>query len=131
MCSAVCMRWIPVALMVALLVVACVAPLQSVAPEDSIKARPPKDARLARIRIAATDPLPSCRFIGPIESGGSYQDADDAETRLQEEAADRGANYIVVGEYGTDRDPTSRNVRLRGRAFDCPAEAFGTTKPAP
>lgn len=68
------------------------------------------------VTVAREAPGPKCRSMGPI--GGRTQSArgtrEDALKDLKLEAANKGANYVVVGQW------SAYGTAVTGEAFTCP-----------
>lgn len=73
----------------------------------------PEEVRISR---EAPSSKKNCKEIGPISGTTQSTEAtqEDALNDLKQEAANKGANYVVVKEY------SSYGTAVTGVAYDCP-----------
>jgi hypothetical protein len=67
------------------------------------------------VRISKQDPDSSCTFVTMVKG-----DSDDNYEELREDAADEGANYIVLDGMESSSFGYAIRSEMVGRAFQCP-----------
>ncbi len=69
----------------------------------------------AQVKLMKADPPPACKEVGGVSSytiGPSYQEKN--KTKLRNEAAEKGANYVRLEQNDSDGNAA-------GTAYLCPA----------
>lgn len=68
------------------------------------------------VKMSREAPASNCRHIGPISGTTMTATAtqDDALADLKKDAANKGANYVVIKEF------SSYGTTVTGEAYECP-----------
>jgi hypothetical protein len=68
------------------------------------------------VTVSRETAAPRCRELGPVRGNvlSVHGKAEDALLDMQKEAAEKGANYVVVHQY------SGEETAVTGVAYDCP-----------
>lgn len=113
----------------ALLLILCAGTVAACGDHDATGRRPasPSEVEIDHVRVSKQDPAENCTFVTMVKG-----ETDDNYEELREDAAEEGANYIVLDGMETSSLGFRVQSEMVGRAFRCPPRGhFGMVQAPP